>query len=88
MESYSIYLKPSAEKDLCRLPKPAIARVLALIEGLHSEPFPRKTVKLTGTERLYRLPAGDYRVIYEVDTEARQVIVHYTRHCREVYRRI
>lgn len=88
MESYSIYLKPSAEKDLRRLPKPVIARVLTLIAGLESEPFPRKAVKLTGTERLYRLQAGDYRVIYEVDTKARQIIIHYIRHRREVYRQL
>jgi len=88
MESYSVYLKPSAEKDLRRLPKPIVARVLALIEGLQSEPFPRKVVKLTGTERLYRLPVSDYRVVYEVDTQAHKIIVHYIRHRREVYRRI
>ncbi|MEW6572139.1 MAG: type II toxin-antitoxin system RelE/ParE family toxin [Bacillota bacterium] len=88
MELYSIYLKPSAEKDLRRLPKPVIARVLALIEGLQSEPFPRKAAKLTGTERLYRVRAGDYRLIYGVDTDTRQVTIHYIHHRREVYRRI
>ena len=88
MESYSIYLKPSAEKDLRRLPKPVVARVLALMEGLQSEPFPRKAVKLTGTGRLYRLRAGDYRVVYEVDAEAQRIIIHYIRHRKEIYRRV
>jgi mRNA interferase RelE/StbE len=88
MELYSVYLKPSAEKDLRRLPKTIVVQVLALIEGLESQPFPQKVVKLTGTERLYRLRAGDYRVIYEVDTETRQVTLHYIRHRREVYRRL
>ncbi|MGO0122941.1 type II toxin-antitoxin system RelE family toxin [Desulfothermobacter acidiphilus] len=87
MEFYSIYLKPSAEKDLRRLRKPIVPRVLTLIESLQSEPFPRKAVKLTGTERLYRLRVGDYRIIYEVDAKARQVIIHYIRHRREVYRK-
>ncbi len=56
------------------------------IEGLTTDPFPRQAIKLSGTERLYRIRVGDYRIIYQVDTKAEQIIIHYIRHRREVYR--
>jgi len=86
MEYYSVYLKPSVEKDLSRLPPMFVPRVLAAIEGLRTAPFPPGTVKLTGAERLYRLRIGSYRIIYEVDVHTRKVTVYYVRHRREAYR--
>jgi len=56
------------------------------IERLKTDPFPRQAIKLTGTERLYRIRVGDYRIIYEVDTEAKRITIHYIRHRREAYR--
>jgi mRNA interferase RelE/StbE len=88
MGSYSIVFKPSVEKDLRSLPKEVVARVLARIENLQSEPLPRQAVKLSGAERLYRIRVGEYRVIYEIDSDAMEIIVHYVRHRREAYRRL
>ncbi|MFN3467074.1 MAG: type II toxin-antitoxin system RelE family toxin [Candidatus Brocadiales bacterium] len=45
-------------------------------------------MKLSGGEATYRLRVGDYRVIYEVDTDAKIICVHYVRHRREVYRQL
>lgn len=56
--------------------------MMARIEGLKSEPFPRQAIKLSGAERIYRIRVGDYRIVYEVDTQAKQVTVHYIRHRR------
>jgi len=86
MASYSLVLKPSVEKDLRQLPRPILKRVWANIQALSQEPIPRQSTKLAGAEHLYRLRVGDYRTIYTVDHDARQVIVHYVRHRREAYR--
>ena len=86
MASYNIVIKPSVEKDLRSLPKSVIARVLRQIEVLRKNPFARQSVKLAGAEQLYRIRVGDYRVVYAVDKEAREIMVHYIRHRREVYR--
>jgi mRNA interferase RelE/StbE len=86
MASYNIVFKPSVGKDLRSLPKPMVARVLKQIESLRENPFPPQHVKLAGAERLYRIWVGDYRVVYGVDTESRQITIHYVRHRREVYR--
>ncbi len=86
MDSYNIHFKPSIEKDLRPLSEALVSRVMARIEGLKSDAFPRQAIKLSGTERLYRIRVGDYRIVYEADTEAKQVTIHYVRHRREVYR--
>jgi mRNA interferase RelE/StbE len=58
------------------------------IEKLEKDPFPQQAIKLSGTERLYRIRVGDYRIVYKVDTQVKQIMVHYVRHRREVYRRL
>ena len=86
MTSYNVSFKPSVEKDLRPLSKSVVARVIEQIERLRTDPFPRQAIKLSGAERLYRIRVGDYRIVYEVDIKARQVMIHYVRHRRLVYR--
>ena len=86
MASFKVIFKPSVEKDLRPLSKSVVARVFKHIEALKDDPFPRQSIKLAGAELLYRIRIGDYRVIYSVDKQAKQVIVHYVRHRRDVYR--
>lgn len=88
MASYKVFLKPSVEKDLRALPKAIIGRIFQYIEQLRDDPFPRQSIKLAGAEQLYRLRMGDYRIIYSVDKEAKQITVHYVRHRREAYRKL
>ena len=88
MASYKVLPKPSIERDLRSLPKTTIARVIKQMEALGNDPFPRKAAKLEGGEELYRVRVGDYRIVYGVDQAAKQVIVHYVRHRREVYRKL
>jgi len=86
MAAYNISLKPSVKKDLQPLPKSIVARVIEQIEALKNTPIPRQALKLSTAERLYRIRVGDYRIVYEVDTKSMQVLIHYVRHRREVYR--
>jgi len=86
--SYSLSYRPSVEKDLQSIPHALVARIIARIEQLPSGPFPVQSTKLQGAERLYRLRVGDYRIVYEVDPEARHILVQYVRHRRDVYRRL
>jgi mRNA interferase RelE/StbE len=88
MALYKVVPKPTVEKDLRSLPKSTIVRVLKQFDGLANDPFPRQTVKLEGGEGLYRIRVGDYRVIYGVDRDMKQVIIHHVRHRREAYRKL
>jgi mRNA interferase RelE/StbE len=87
MASYNIVFKSSVEKDLRFLRKLVVVRVLRQIEALRKNPFPRQSSKLAGAEQLYRIRIGDYRVLYAVDKELQEIMVHYVRHRREVYRK-
>jgi mRNA interferase RelE/StbE len=86
MEPYEILFQPSVEKDLRKLSAENYERVMVRTETLASDPFPTQSVKLKGTEGLYRVRVGDYRIVYEVDPEAHCILIHYIRHRRDVYR--
>ena len=88
MASYNVIFKPSVEKDLRSLPRAVAGRIFKRIEALGENPLPRQSLKLGGAEQLYRIRAGDHRVIYGVDKDNRQVIVYYVRHRRDAYRRL
>jgi len=85
MASFSISFKPSVDKDLRRLPKDIVSRVMEKIEDLKSDPFPPQAIKLSVAERLYRLRVGDYRIIYEVEVKKNMITIHYVRHRSVVY---
>jgi mRNA interferase RelE/StbE len=86
MAPYEIVFQPSVEKDLRKLSVENCDRIMVRLEALASEPFPPQVAKLKGTERLYRIRVGDYRIIYEVEPEANCILIHYVRHRRDAYR--
>ena len=83
MELYEVHWKKSAEKDLRKIDHKQIPRILKTIESFATNPFPFQYIKLRGTERLYRIRIGDYRIIYSVETEAKTVIIYYIRYAIE-----
>lgn len=46
-------------------------RVFEKIERLTREPLPRETKKIVGSDSLFRVRVGDYRILYEVDSNYR-----------------
>ncbi len=88
MDSYSIKFKPTVEKDLSGIPQAIVARAWERIESLRDNPFPPDVKKLQDAQRLYRIRLGDYRIVYEVDTEKKEIMVHYVRHRKDVYKKL
>lgn len=86
MASYRLIWKPSAEKELRKLPREIIARLVAVAEALAVNPHPPGAKKLSGTDHAYRVRTGDYRLVYEV--QSGELFIHIIRigHRREVYR--
>ena len=60
---------------VARADRSAYERIRAAVEALGQTPRPTGCVKLSGTDDLYRLRIGDWRVIYRVDDAAREVVV-------------
>ncbi len=83
---YRVSLERAAERDLRRLPTRLHNRIISAIQALADEPRPSGCRKLTGAERDWRIRVGDYRIVYEIDDDAREVRVNRVRHRREVYR--
>lgn len=82
---YTVRLKRSAERELRRLPRDNIPRILSRMQQLASQPRPPGCKKLTGEEE-YRVRQGDFRFLYTVDDQQRLVEVVKIAHRREVYR--
>ncbi len=85
MSSYRVALASSAEKELHRLPKKVISRIIPRLEQLVSAPRPPGCKKLKGGENEWRIRVGDYRIVYVIDDAARTVDVTRIAHRREVY---
>lgn len=83
--SYALAFKPSAEKELRKLPRDMIPRVVAAVRALGDEPRPHGCVKLSGSQS-WRVRIGDYRVIYDINDKSRAIDVLHIGHRREVYR--
>ena len=86
MGLYRVEWKKSAEKDLDKIPRKFIYKILEAVESLRNNPFPRGVRKITGTERFFRIRVGDYRIIYHVDEESKIITIYHVRHRREAYR--
>ncbi len=85
MGKYAVELKPSARKELERLPAKLIERIFPKLEALGSEPRPVGCKKLKGGQQEWRIRVGDYRVVYTVDDVKLRVSVTRIRHRSQVY---
>jgi mRNA interferase RelE/StbE len=83
--SYKVLILRRAQKEMAELPAGDFERVRAEIESLAHSPRPHGCQKLSGREG-WRIRAGNYRVIYEIDDRQRSVTVLHVGHRRDVYR--
>lgn len=83
--SYSLLLKKSAERDLRKIPKADLQRIIQRMKELSAVPRPSGNEKLAGQDS-YRIRQGDYRVVYIIDDDRRLIEVIKIGHRREVYR--
>ncbi len=66
---YAVRVKDRAERELNRLPRKEVDRIISRLQQLALDPRPHGCEKLSGVE-LYRVRQGDYRVLYTIDDEA------------------
>ncbi|MFQ5675246.1 MAG: type II toxin-antitoxin system RelE/ParE family toxin, partial [bacterium] len=83
MANYKIVIKPSAVKELKKLPKKDVQRITAKIETLANEPRPRGCEKLSVQEK-YRVRKGNYRIVYFVEDDDLSVQIFIIGHRRDV----
>ena len=85
MAEYEILFIESVWKDLRRIPKSDLKKILSRIEKLGDDPRPMGCEKITG-EELYRVRQGNYRVIYSIQENKLTVWVIKVGHRKDIYR--
>ena len=84
--AYKIVFSRRAERQFRDLTRTVQVRLAARIDSLTQNPRPPGATRLSGTEKLYRIRVGDYRVLYAVEEWDLMVLVVKVGHRREVYR--
>ena len=85
MGKYKVLVRKSVSKDLDRITKKDVRRIVKAMRALSDDPRPPQSKKLSGDEK-YRLRCGRYRIIYEIQDEQLVICVVRIRHRRDVYR--
>ena len=86
MARYEILLRRSVlKKDLERISKADVRRIIATIRSLADNPRPPGTKKLSGKER-YRIRQGVNRIAYSIQDQDRTVWVVKVGHRKDAYR--
>ena len=73
------------EKDLRKIDKQKIPKILEAVENLALNPHPSNHKKIIGTEHNYRIRVGDYRVIYFLEDAKLVIEIVRVRHRKEAY---
>ena len=85
MASYSLFIKPSAVKEIESVPKKDRLKIIERIHCLAIDPRPPGCEKLSGHDK-YRVRQGLYRILYTIKDSDLVVSVVKVGHRREVYR--
>jgi len=80
---YHVELKPTAVKDLKSLPPKDISKIIARLEALIDD-MKGHVKKLSNFTPEYRMRAGNYRALFEVEGD--RIIVYRIKHRKDVYR--
>ncbi len=83
--SYRILILRRAQKELGALPKDIYDRIKDAILSLKDEARPKGCKKLSGRDG-WRIRVGDYRIIYEIDDENKEILILHVGHRKYVYR--
>ncbi len=82
---YIVLIERYAQKQISKLDNKAIPQIKTAISNLSENPRPFGYKKLKG-EEAYRIRIGDYRIIYEINTDKVIVVIVSVGHRKEIYK--
>ena len=85
---YLVKFKPSAERQLRKIPPDQLRRVAAKIDFLAGDPRPPGVEVLEARELLLRVRTGDYGIVYQIQDSSLLMLVVKIGNRREVYRKL
>jgi mRNA interferase RelE/StbE len=87
MAVYKIFFRRSVLKDLAKIPKNELQRIIKRIEKLAHDPRPQGCEKISGQDR-FRIRQGNYRIIYSIQDDELTIWVVKIGHRKEIYRKL
>ena len=86
MSAYKIIIVGAVHKQLKRINREDKKRILDKIQSLANNPRPHGFKELKGSENLFRVRTGDYRIIYEIQDKMLLITILKVGNRREIYR--
>ena len=86
--TYVVDFDRCVSKQLESIPAETTQKILVKIKSLEKDPYPRGYKKISGSQNMFRLRQGQYRIIYLVDTEQKIISIVSVAHRRDAYRHI
>ena len=87
MAAYRILIKPSAAKEVEAVDSKADRRrIVEKIAALAATPRPHGCEKLAGFDDRYRIRQGQFRIVYLIDDDLREVTIFKVGNRKDVYR--
>lgn len=86
--AHRIEVSPAAARQLKKIDRRVLPQIAEKIDSLASEPRPHGCEKLSGYDSLYRVRAGDYRIVYGVEDRLVLIVVLKVGNRAEIYKRI
>ena len=84
--TYRIEFRPSALREMRRIPRPFRLRLMTAVAALASAPRPPGSIRLQGPEGFHRVRVGDYRIVYLIQDRVLLICVVRIAHRKDVYR--
>jgi mRNA interferase RelE/StbE len=84
-ESFSIVWLKSAHKSFEKLPVSTQKAIVKQIDFLITSHENSDIKKLKGYSDFYRLRVGDYRIIFSINKQTKQICISAVGHRREIY---
>ena len=82
---YEVVLKPKAEKELDKLDKDLICKIVRQMIELQNDPYPSDSKKLQDTD-IYKIRIDDFRELYEIDTSNEIIKISRIRNRKDAYK--
>lgn len=84
--SYQVHRTRRVDRELRGIERRDRLRIEGVIALLADNPRPPRATKLIGHRDRWRVRAGNYRILYQIDDDVLTVLVVRVAHRREVYR--
>ncbi len=85
MANYKILIKPSAIKELNKIPKKYLSKITDMIQALAIDPRPPDCEKLAA-KNAFRARQGVYRIVYSIEDDSLIIVAITIGNRRDVYK--